>query len=415
MSERTRSSIFLALLLVLVPSSGYGQDQDPDPSEETQEQEDRDPHQLAPPVDRGELIPLARAARERGFAYLLTCQNFDGSWGSHDPQVASLKDFGFQLKNRGSQDGVRLACTAICAHALMDQPERSEAEELVFQKAIVALSGTEKFAAHKGELFNTWGYGYKLDFLTRYLQTPEGARRRKEIEPAAKVCIEGLARHQRVDGGWNYYGGLTGDGESMSFTTASFVIALLRAQEVGLDVPAGLAEDGAKLLARMRTVKGGFIYDARFLLEPSSVNELSAGSRTVVCALALDDADLFTSAQRVRSMEVFYEGENYLEDGRKLLQPHTAVHQISGNFFFYGYNYATELAERMGDEVSLEHWDRLAWTMIRTQEENGCWWDTAAADYGDKWGTGFALLTLGRYLDEVERRGTPEEDENDDE
>ncbi len=98
-------------------------------------------------------------------------------------------------------------------------------------------------------------------------------------------------------------------------------------------------------------------------------------------------------------MEVFYEGENYLEDGRKLIQPHTAVHQVSGYFFFYGYHYQAEYLRRMGDRAPVSRWERNAWTMIRTQEDDGCWWDTAAADYGDKWGTGFALMVLDRYLE----------------
>ena len=87
-----------------------------------------------------------------------------------------------------------------------------------------------------------------------------------------------------------------------------------------------------------------------------------------------------------------------------MIRPHTAPHQISGYFFFFGYNYATAGAEVIGDDVTQERWDRFCWTMLRTQEENGCWWDTAWADYGEKWGTGFAVQTLQRYLRETERR-----------
>ena len=95
-----------------------------------------------------------------------------------------------------------------------------------------------------------------------------------------------------------------------------------------------------------------------------------------------------------------------------MIQPHSAVHAISGYFFFFGYNYATEVAVLLGEDLPQKRWDRLAWTMLRTQEKNGSWWDTAAADYGDKWGTGFAIQSLQRYLREMERRGVIKLNEN---
>ncbi|MEM8681416.1 MAG: hypothetical protein AAGF97_18885, partial [Planctomycetota bacterium] len=119
---------------------------------------------------------------------------------------------------------------------------------------------------------------------------------------------------------------------------------------------------------------------------------------------ALHELGSASSPDLARSLEIFDNGENYLESGRKLIQPHSAVHQISGYFFFFGYNYATEVAQLLGDDVSQARWNRFAWTMIRTQEKEGCWWDTPAGHYGDKWGTGFALLTLGRFVDETNRR-----------
>ena len=54
------------------------------------------------------------------------------------------------------------------------------------------------------------------------------------------------------------------------------------------------------------------------------------------------------------------------------------------------------------DDVSRDRWDRMAWTMVRTQEDGGEWWDTAAADYGDKWGTGMAICVLQHSLSAFE-------------
>ena len=292
-----------------------------------------------------------------------------------------------------------MACTAICAGALLSKPDRNQAEQKALTRAAAALLDESRFAYHRGEAFNTWGYGYKLDFLARWVMSPLGKADRARVEASVKICVDGLRRFQQADGGWNYYAPPVMGGKSMSFTTATHVIAMQRARGAGIDVPAGMIGDAVKLLRRMRTRRGGFVYDARFLHSPRTVNELSAGSRTASCALALNNADEFSDSDLLASMEVFNEGENYLEDGRKLIQPHTAVHQISGYFFFYGYYYAMIMAERLGDRVDRARWDRFAWTFVRTQEPNGSWWDTPAADYGDKWATGFVLESIQRYLD----------------
>jgi len=357
--------------------------------------------QLAPPIHGQELRAAAQAAYQRGFDYLVPVQNTDGSFGSHDPPIAFLKDFGFRTTNRGSQDGVRLACTAIIAHALLGKPDRSAAEEACLDRAIAALLDTARFAYHYGEDFNTWGYGYKLAFLCDLTEQDPDRVPRESIAAAVKVCVDGLARFQQADGGWNYYAGPMGDGESMMFNSANFGEALERARRLGYTVPPGMVEDVVNLLKRGRTARGGVVYDARFFLSPRSVNELSSGARTAAWTEAMAELGQVGRQDLLLCMDIFNEGENWLEDGRKLIQPHTAVHQVSGYFFFYGYHYFSEVLTRLGKAAPLERWERNAWTMIRTQEKDGRWWDTAAAGYGDKWGTGFALLTLQRYLEAV--------------
>lgn len=366
---------------------------------------------LSPPVGGRELFDRARESYRRGFEFLLRNQNADGSFGSHDPKIPYLRDFGFQLLNRGSQDGVRLACTAIVAKALLRKSPRTPAEEQALAKAVGALSGTDKIAYHAGEAFNTWGYGYKLDFLCDWLETELGAEERARTVAAARSCVAGLAVFQQADGGWNYYAGPSKDGESMSFNTANFAEALQRASRLGVAVPDGMVADALKLLRRMRTARGGVVYDARFLTSPGSVNELSSASRTAAVVEALAEAGELEEGGLELALKVFDEGENWLEDGRKLIVPHTAVDQVSGYFFFYGYHYLSELLHRMGARAPRERWERNAWTMVRTQEEDGSWWDTAAASYGDKWGTGFALLVLQRYFEHCPPAGHESEGE----
>ncbi len=365
----------------------------------------RDAHHLRPPIGSNELLEKAAESMRRGFDFLIDSQNVDGSWGSHDPVVANLADFGFQLRHRGSQDAVRTACTAICAQALLRKTDRDPSEERVLQKAIAELAKPRKFAFHPGESFCTWGYGYKLEFLAELMESPEGKDIQEEIRAAAQSCVAGLVKFQQHEGGWGYYSGVMQDFESMSFNTAFFALALHRAQKMGLELPSSMIGDAARILKRQQVPDGSFVYSSSHQRNSNTMlSNLGAGSRTVSSALALHELGHFRQSDLQRAMTVFHNGENYLESGRKRIVPHSAVHQISGYFFFFGYNYATEVATLLGDEVPQKRWDRFAWTMIRTQENNGGWWDTPAGHYGDKWGTGFALLTLQRYQQEMNRR-----------
>ena len=367
--------------------------------------EEPDVHGLRPPFGTGELLKQAETARLRGFQFLVETQNKDGSWGSHDPKIANLADFGFQLRNRGSQDAVRTACTAICAEALLTKAERSDAEEEALQAAIEELLKVRKFAYHPGESFCTWGYGYKLGFLALLAKTDQAIGSEEQIRSAAQSCVDGLVKFQQHEGGWGYYSNVMQDFESMSFNTAFFALSLHRGAEMGLNVPPGLVRDAKRIVERQQVPDGSFVYSSGHRKNPGSMlKNLGAGSRTVSAMLALHELGSASGPDLTRSLEIFDTGENYLESGRKLIQPHSAVHQISGYFFFFGYNYATEVAALLGDEVPQSRWNRFAWTMIRTQEKDGCWWDTPAGHYGDKWGTGFALLTLGRFIDETNRR-----------
>jgi hypothetical protein len=163
--------------------------------------------------------------------------------------------------------------------------------------------------------------------------------------------------------------------------------------------------DAARIVERQRAPDGSFVYSTGHEIRGSSVlANLGAGSRTISTALALFEMGIYDHDDLRQAITLFSNSENYLEQGRKLIQPHSAVHQISGYFFFFGYHYAAQAAELLANDVSQQRWDRLAWTMLRTQEKNGSWWDTPAADYGDKWGTGFAIQTLQRYLKEMKRR-----------
>lgn len=373
------------------------------------EEKHADVHRMEPTVGTDELVRMARASREAGLKYLVDHQNPDGSFGSHDPRLATLADFGFQLRHRGSQNGVRTACTALSAQALLETRRRTDAEDRALELAIEDLLRPVKIAYDKSESFNTWGYGYKLDFLLRLLDSPVAAGREDRIRAAADVCVHGLIEFQQHEGGWGYYSDVQNDFDSMCFNTAVFGLALHRAEAHGIDVPPGMPRDAMEIVLQQRCPDGSFVYSSSHIGRGSSMlMNLGAGSRTAACALALYEVGRYDAAELDLAMHVFRNGENYLEKGRKLIVPHSAPHAVSGYFFFFGYYYAAEVMARLGDGTTQAQWDRHAWQMIRTQEEDGRWWDTASGHYGEMWGTAFALLTLDRYLDAHGARTTRE-------
>lgn len=369
--------------------------------------ESKDKHNLRPPFSTEELLEKSEVSIQNGLDFLVKSQNKDGSWGSHDPKLASWANLAFSVRKRGSHDAVRTACTAICAHALLDQENRTAGQQKALENAIAELTKVRKFAYEPGTSFNTWGYGYKLAFLLELNATKEGENLKEEIKKAAQSCVEGLKVYQQHTGGWSYYAGPSGNADNMSFNTSLFALSLDRAKKIGCEVPKGMVLDATRAVERMRAPNGNFAYDSRFETHKNGSplkQGLGGGSRTMAATHAMFELGNYSKRDLKIGLQVFYDGENYLESGRKLLQPHTAPHQISGYFFFFGYNYATAGAEALGDEVSQAKWDRFGWTMLRTQEKDGKWWDTAWGDYGEKWGTGFAVQTLQRYIRETKRR-----------
>ena len=57
----------------------------------------RDVHKLRPQISTEQLVAKSEEAIKKGLNFLVKTQNKDGSWGSHDPKIANLLNFGFDI------------------------------------------------------------------------------------------------------------------------------------------------------------------------------------------------------------------------------------------------------------------------------------------------------------------------------
>ncbi len=345
---------------------------------------------------------LAHQAIRKGLTFLRKTQAKDGAWGSHDPVVADMAQLGFGIKNFGCHDGVRIACTAICANALLAYPHRTREDEQALQQAIPMLLKHRKLAYDPGNAFNCWGYAYNLDFLTTLYQHPYGVPFKKEIKAAVPEIIGGLRKMQAAEGGWAYYTSVMMEGASISFITSNILLGLIKARDLGFDVPKGMIEDAGKITKTMLLPNKNIMYGTYLKYSGGHyLEDLSCGGRTQICGLSLYRFDQsFTRADLIDRNRDYFKNVDYVEKiGNKRIIPHRdAPQNISGYFLYYGIFYAAEVMTFLGKDARPEDWDHLLKMILRNQEGEGSWWDTMCYDYGAKWGTGFAILCLERYL-----------------
>jgi hypothetical protein len=356
-----------------------------------------------PPPSKETLAKNAHAAIRRGLDFLHKTQTADGAWGSHDPVVVDSAQLGFGILDAGSHDGVRTACTSICAKAILGYPRRTKEDMAMLDKALDHVLKHLRLAYDPGNAFNCWGYAFNLDFLITLYRHEAGKPYHDKLKESIPVLIEGLKKMQAAEGGWAYYTSVMMEGSSISFISASILLSLLEAKEAGFEVPNGMIEDAGKILKTMRLPNRSYIYGTYLQYNGQHhLEELSSGGRTQVCGLAQHRFDgSVTREDLMDRSKDYFQNIDYVEKiGNKRIIPHRdAPQNISGYFLYYGAYYASWVMTYLGKDARETDWTHLAEMILRNQEGEGSWWDTICFDYGDKWGTGFAIQCLEAYLE----------------
>lgn len=358
------------------------------------------------PSQGGPSARVITTAVERGVAYLLEAQNRGGSWGS----ARNTKGLNIYAPVPGAHHAFRAAVTSLCISALLEAGGDGDRIEQAIQRGETWLLEhlPRLRRATPDALYNVWGHAYGIQALSQLLKrTSAGDQRHEKIRSLIEQQIQMLVRYELVDGGWGYYdfniGSQKPAGSPTCFTTATVLVALHEAKEVGVDSPRKLVERALASIRRQQKPDFSYIYGEYLRWQPMRPVNRPGGSlgRSQACNLALK----LWGDQRIRNeilaswLDRLLARNLWLDMGRKRPVPHESWFEVAGYFFYYGHYYAALVAHQLDKNDRPAFQRRLASVLLRLQEKDGSWWDYPLYDYHQQYGTAFALLSLKLCLE----------------
>jgi len=368
------------------------------------------------PVERrGTGVKLARsaepedidAALRRGARFLVAHQNADGSWGS----ARRTKGLNIYAPVPGAHQAFRVAVTALCVMALIEadlgDPAAAGALARGETYLLAELPKVRRTASQC--LYNNWTHAYGIRALVRMLpRQAHDAARRDEIRRQIAEQVDFLKRFECLNGGWGYYDRNAKTqrttAHSMSFTTATVLIALHEARQAGIDLPKQLITRGLNALKRQRNPNSTYLYSETLKNYRAVQINRAAGSlgRSQVCNLALRlwGDDRITDDVLAEWLTRLSDRNGWLSRARKMPVPHESWFYVSGYFYYYGMFYGAGCIGVLPPERRATHRQSIARILLALQEKDGSWWDYPLYDYHQGYGTAMAMIALRRCLPE---------------
>jgi hypothetical protein len=342
-------------------------------------------------------------AIQRGITFLVTNQNKDGSWGS----AHRTKDLNIFAPVPGAHLAFRAAVTALCIESLIETgvtPTNETARRALDRGEAWLLKNLPDVRRADGiALYNVWAHGYGIKALAKMHRRAAGEpARQQQITNVIAGQIDRLRRYESVDGGWGYYDFKVQSQrpatDATSFITATVLIALDEARQIGVPIPADLRKRAVASLERQRKKDFSYLYGEYLQWQPMMPINRPAGSlgRSQACNLALrlwGDTNI-TPTVITNWLERLIVRNEWLSFGRKRPIPHESYFQVAGYFFYYGHYYAAFVNEQLEPAIARRYRDLLAAILVPLQETDGSWWDYPFYNYHQPYGTAYALTTL---------------------
>jgi hypothetical protein len=340
----------------------------------------------------------------RGVEFLLQDQNKDGSWGT----ARNTKDLNIFAPVPGAHHAFRCGVTALCVESLIDSGLSAQHPRVASARARGEdwlLANLPKLRrADSVAVYNVWGHGYGIEALADVYRHTEDDGRRRQIREVIEGQIGLLRRYESVEGGWSYYDFRVGSKQPAtdptSFTTATVLLALKDAQDIGVDVSSNMIARAVKTMNRQRKNDNTYVYAEPHKMRPQSPINRPGGSlgRSQACNLALrvfGDTTI-TDGVLTNWLGRLISRNGWLGIGRKRPVPHESWFQVAGYFYYYGHYYAALCTDALAAEDARPYRRQLAGILLPLQEKDGSWWDFPFYDYHQPYGTAFAIMTLTR-------------------
>jgi hypothetical protein len=306
----------------------------------------------------GEMNETTREAIDRGFAYLESQQNTDGSFG------------------RGRY-GRHVGITALCAIAFMadgNLPGRGRYGDQVQTALDFVLDHAMDTGLLAAETSHgpMYGHGFATLFLGEiYGMNPSDKRVRDALVKAIGLIIG----TQNEEGGWRYQP-LPYDAD-ISVTICQ-IMALRSARNAGIKVPKQTIDRAVQYVRDCQNADGGF----RYMRQTGG----SAWPRTAAGVASLFYAGIYEDDSIDRGLD-------YL-----LRNAHPGRAMTGQAHYYYGHYYAVQAMYLAGGRYWEEWWPAVREEMLRKQASNGGWLDHYA---GGAYSTAMSLIILQmpkRYL-----------------
>ena len=87
--------------------------------------------------------------------------------------------------------------------------------------------------------------------------------------------------------------------------------------------------------------------------------------------------------------------------------PHESWYQVSGYFYLYGHMYSAMVLQQLDDEDRKLYWPKVVEYTLKCRQPDGSFWDYPTYGYHKAYGTGYALMTLGRCPQQIAAKLDP--------